>query len=138
MTYNLTDEQLVDQTVEYLWSLPHRAGKNAFDELNGYETFYCKYRSGDEAAPTCAAGKWIEDEFYSPDLEEKSVGCEAVTNALLLSGIRDTQLPILESLQTIHDNHKNWDKQGLSSRGKAQLRNLVSTLKKPRVASSSD
>jgi len=130
MTHNLTDAQLVDQTVEYLWSIPHRAGKNIFDTFNGYETFYCKYRSGDEAAPTCAAGKWIEDEFYSPDLEDKSVGCDAVTKALLSSGIKESQLPILESFQVIHDNHKNWDEQGLSSRGKEQLHGLVSTLKK--------
>ena len=129
MTHNVTDDQLIDQTVEYLQSLPNRVGMVEKD-FGGREDFYCMYRGPHPAAPTCAAGKWIEDEFYTPELENSSVECEEVAAALRSSGIKESQLPILKRLQDFHDCADNWGGSGLSSCGKRRLDTISSTLRK--------
>jgi len=135
MTYNVTDEQLIDQTAEYLKSLPGRAGYIVDDEENAaYGEFHCLYRGKDEKAPACAAGKWIEDEFYSTDLENNSVECSEVTAALMSSGITESQLPILTRFQFFHDCAENWGGKGISNSGKIQLAELVTDLKKSQAA----
>lgn len=76
----------------------------------------CSYRatSADGTVLKCAVGCLIADSAYNPEIEGKRAGHKEVVQALSYSGI-DTfhdpiMLPMLESLQAIHDHYKptNW------------------------------
>jgi len=126
MTHDLTDAQLIEQTAEYLKALPHRSGVEKYGP-----TFECRYRSPDEAAPACAAGLWIKDEFYNEMLEKKSIYNYKVSEALISSGIKQSQFAILDAFQDFHDTASNWGTEGLSHKGKIRLKRLLENLKRP-------
>lgn len=81
----------------------------------------CVYR--DSRGAMCAAGVLIKDEHYSPELEQNVATENIVRLALILSGVKNSQISIVQSLQNVHDENDNWTKsgKGLNKEGKQAL-----------------
>lgn len=96
----MTDQELFDKVAKHL--LKQNRCSESPDGL-------CMYRGPRRAK--CAAGVLIKDEFYSKDLEGSSVeSSPKVRTALIKSGVRRSQLPLVTELQLLHDNDlpNNW------------------------------
>lgn len=131
MTHNLTNDELIDQTAEYLRSIPYRSGVTSTDS-RGRTEFNCSYKSLDTKAPACAAGLWITDEFYCTSLEGNDVESVGVTDALMESGITAAQVHLLGEFQCFHDREANWGHDGLTLAALVRLDDLVERLKNPK------
>lgn len=80
--------------------LTYQQGKVSISE----ETHNCKYRNDDNCK--CTVGHLIDDEFYSKELEQRSIACEKVTDALEKSlgfELKTDLIVELRDLQITHD-----------------------------------
>src|SRR5690554_5370121 len=93
----MTNQEIFDQTIRHLIA----QGRPALGPSD------CAYRSVDGLK--CAAGYWIKDEHYDPELEDKTLSNPVVYGALLDSGFPEESLPLLHTLQVLHDSSPNWD-----------------------------
>jgi hypothetical protein len=89
----MTNQELFDKVVAHA----RKQGKRAV--LNGR----CQYRQPDGGK--CFAGALIADEHYDPSLEGYGAGWPSVQNALVASGVKVEQFPLVSALQFIHDCH---------------------------------
>lgn len=88
---NLTEQEAFNQVVAHL----RKQGRKSI----GLERpFYCMYRS--EEGMKCAVGALIPDELYFPEMEN---GGSVRHNPDVSSLFPHNLLPLLESLQRIHD-----------------------------------
>lgn len=91
----MTNKELFDKVAKHLLK-QNRQSQN--DTIG-----MCMYRGPRRAK--CAAGVLIKNEFYSKELEGSSVeSSPKVRTALVKSGVRRSQLPLVVALQQVHDN----------------------------------
>lgn len=89
----MTNRELFDKVVAHL------RAQNAKAQNQNYA---CMYRATD--GKKCAVGCLILDKHYSPDLEGKGIWWLAVQDSLRASGVADSQVELVQSLQNVHDN----------------------------------
>lgn len=75
----------------------------------------CMYRTGD--GRKCAIGRYIPDDKYTTLIEGKNVISKLVYN-LIPQNISMLGIDFLLSIQSLHDESDNWDKNGLTEKGK--------------------
>lgn len=97
----MTQQEIFDKVKNHLLTQNAKAMKEGS----------CAYRAADGGM--CAAGCLIEDDAYSPMLEFNSVGYGCVDRALKASGVGDECIPLVRSLQKVHDgfNVDEWSQE---------------------------
>lgn len=94
--------EIYEKVAAHLKSLPRQSA----------EFGSCRYRHTTETGSilSCAVGCLIKDEHYKRSLEGRRPWNDGVREALMLSGIpsRDDVWDLLDSLQDLHDDDRNW------------------------------
>lgn len=81
----------------------------------------CFYRMGEKGEKRCAIGRHIPDERYGPYLEGCSVS-SAIIQRVLPAEITALGVNFLSQMQSLHDNDRYWDSDGLSEDGLGKRR----------------
>ncbi len=93
-------KEIIKQTTEML----RKQGDYSYDTSVRNIWSGCRYRGPN--GKKCAAGHWIRDEDYLPEMEGKSVLSPIVNEALVKNGLEKiSETYVLERLQTIHDTY---------------------------------
>ena len=92
---SLTKQDIFDSTARFI----ARQGKS----VDGYGR--CCYRGPD--GKKCAAGLWIKDEFYDPEIEGEVIHQAICIAAAIESGVPDDCIRLLRALQRAHDGTYN-------------------------------
>jgi hypothetical protein len=70
--------------------------------INGVENHTCAYRGA--GGRKCAAGLLIDDEHYSPEWNLEQSYHPRVKQALIKSGVDESQFALVFRLQVVHDS----------------------------------
>ena len=92
---SLTKQETFDRTVRFIF----KQGKSVDKSGN------CRYRGPD--GKKCAAGLWISDGLYTPELEGDTIAKPACYDALRQSGFPAREMSVLYALQRAHDGTYN-------------------------------
>jgi hypothetical protein len=94
----MTAQEIFDFVLAHARKQNAKALSSIRPDLSGQ---ICSYRTPEGLK--CFAGALIKDEFYNPIFEGYSATHAPVTNALVKSGLKETQIPYVVALQNIHD-----------------------------------
>ncbi len=102
----MNKQEIFDKVAKHLLN---QNKKSMLYRSDGTEN-YCLYRSPEGLS--CAVGCLIPDEYYEPFIENRSVDDNDVIKILIKSNVikrldyeYDEIFPLLQTLQTIHDDH---------------------------------
>lgn len=96
---SMTNQEIFDKVALHLTTQKMKS-EAQLKTYSGITYTQCVYRGPDGLK--CAAGALIPDELYTQDMEGKGVSHADVEPALL-TVVSEDQLPLLASLQRIHD-----------------------------------
>lgn len=102
----MTDQEIYDSICIQAAAQGERSLGKSMITYNGKTM--CRYRA--KGGKKCFAGMLIKDEFYYVEFEGGSAANNEVEDALIKSGIRSVQIPLVVNLQAIHDNSENVEK----------------------------
>lgn len=95
----MTRQQVFDKVYKHLIKQAVKSTVT-LDVDAGFDT--CAYRG--RGGTMCAAGCLIDDEFYDKKLEGRVVSSEEVSYSLNKSGVRTSDLYLVQVLQYVHDH----------------------------------
>lgn len=135
----MTNQEAFNKAVKHLFEQGHRAGV-ARDSEYRYDPFSCHY---DGPSGRCAVGGILSEETIAaihaydkaqeagPEdawalnfLDVDTLKYDLPEAAAELAGVSDE---LLAELQGVHDNRASWTEDGLSERGKSELREIAVT-----------
>ncbi len=85
----------------------------------------CAYRTPD--GNKCAIGCLIPDELYEKDMEGKIAVALIRDNPQLVEFFKNCTVGFLDKMQGVHDSASNWDENGFTAHGLAELDYIADT-----------
>ncbi len=106
----MTPQEIFDTVARHLFTQGERAGVLVGDDVDGDPVFACKYRA--PGGRSCAVGVLIPDKAYSEDMEGQGVIAVYENNTRWLPVWMGSNLKLLGSLQSVHDDYSCWGSTG--------------------------